>query len=254
MMKGLLFFCLLFLWVEMGLAYTADDCLRCHALGGEGSRLQISLDSYRNSVHGREGMACTDCHKDVREDGHERAGRAGAVSCIDCHDKANFHGVGSEHRPRCYSCHTRHGILEKEDKRSSVHPEALAGTCSACHPLESGRSDYLSLLPSVQIVSHGKQDFSRSYDRKNCRGCHQGSVAHGEKEPISNEECYKCHFSMMGSFHPKADPAEQPGVFAAALGYQFFIAALIGGGFLFFVRRFSGIGMDKRKAFHDNRS
>ncbi len=247
-MRALFFICLIFLWAEAGLAYTADDCAQCHASASGKSRLQISLDAYRSSVHGREGMSCADCHKAVRDEGHERAGGSGAVSCNDCHDKANFHGVGSERRPKCYSCHTRHGILGKKDSRSSVHPDALPKTCSACHPLESGRSDYLSWLPSMQIVSHGKQDFSRVYDRKNCIGCHQGSAAHGEKEPISGDECYKCHFSMMGYIHPKADPAGQPGVFAAAVAYQLFVAVLLAGGFLFLVGRLSGNGANKRKA------
>jgi hypothetical protein len=71
----------------------------------------------------------------------------------------------------------------------------------------------------------------------NCLGCHQGAGAHGEKKPINDQDCNKCHNDLMGFMHPKADSAKQPGIFALAWIYQVFLAALLWGGFRFYTRR-----------------
>jgi hypothetical protein len=97
--------------------------------------------------------------------------------------------------------------------------------------------DYLSWFPSLKVVSHGKQDFSRAYDRNNYLGCHQGDGAHGEKKPINDQDCIKCHNDLMGFMHPKVDSATQPGILATAWIYQLFVAGLLWGGFRFYTRR-----------------
>ena len=105
------------------------------------------------------------------------------------------------------------------------------------HPSECGREDYLSWFPSLQVVSHGKQDLSRAYDRSNCLGCHQGAGAHGEKKPINDQDCTRCHNDLIGFIHPKADSAKQPGILASAWIYQLFLAGLLWGGFRFYTQR-----------------
>jgi hypothetical protein len=63
----------------------------------------------------------------------------------------------------------------------------------------------------VRIKSHPKQDFSGTYDKTNCLGCHQGAAAHGESGNINGQTCYKCHITpegrgaLLGHIHPKAD-------------------------------------------------
>jgi hypothetical protein len=103
--------------------------------------------------------------------------------------------------------------------------------------VESGKPDYLSWFTSLQIVSHGKQDFGKAYSRGNCLGCHQGEGAHGEKRPINDQDCAKCHKDLMGFMHPKADSAKQPGILASVWIYQVFLSALLWGGFRFYTRR-----------------
>lgn len=243
---------LIILKADCGWTYTSEDCIRCHEEGSTGSVLRISVKEFESSVHGRD-MTCEDCHAGVEDGGHETTKGSGAVNCGQCHEQKNRHGLQSKtgmypgiHRPRCYSCHTRHNILEKDRVESSVHPGQLKETCRACHPAECGETDYLSKLPSMQIASHNKQDFNRSYEKDNCIGCHQGLAAHGESEPVNDQDCYKCHAPqkghapLWGYIHPKADLEKQPSVFWAAVIYQFFIVVLLWGGFRFFVLKFSG--------------
>lgn len=221
-------------------AFTAEECIRCHEAGSRESSLHVSTKDYETSVHGRASMSCPDCHRAIQDERHrERKGGAG-VSCRECHEKENGHAMGSAHdrRPACHSCHTAHLILEKGNKLSSIHPDSLQRTCSPCHPTECGQGGYLSWFPSLQVISHGKADFSRKYGKGNCVGCHQGDAAHGEKTPIDAQDCYKCHRSMWGYIHPKAEPGKNPGLFAAALLYQALGLALIGGGLRLFTLRF----------------
>ena len=232
--------------VHSAFAYTSEDCIECHRTGSEESELHISLDEFNASIHAEEA-SCQDCHTLVVDDDHQTTPGSGATDCSECHEQQNLHGRGSDAgtRPQCYSCHTRHGMLPKDDPRSSTHSQRLKETCKSCHARESGETDYFSWLPSLQIASHGKQDFSQVYDRANCLGCHQGQAAHGESDPISDQTCFKCHVSLdgqnklLGYIHSKADARRQPGVMAAASIYQVFLGVLILGGFAFFIRKLS---------------
>jgi len=227
--------------------YTPEDCVRCHKPGSTESTLHISIEEFKASAHGEE-TTCLECHTGVVDEEHETTRGSGAVNCDDCHEQENRHGLQSikGDRPQCYSCHTRHGILGPDREDSSVHEGQLRKTCRGCHPAECGETDYLSWLPSIRIASHGKQDFSRQYKKDDCLGCHQGLAAHGESDPINDRDCYRCHAPrngkspLLGYIHPKADPREQPAVFAAGLVYAFFAIVLLWGAFRYYVQKFSG--------------
>lgn len=214
------------------------------------STRHVSIKEFEASIHGRE-ITCTDCHVGVKDKDHSSIKGSGAVDCAQCHEEENRHGLGakSERRPRCHSCHTRHGILEKENVASSVHAGQLKKSCKGCHPVECGEIDYLSWLPSMQIASHNKQDFGQAYEKGHCLGCHQGKAAHGEEGPINDQGCDRCHLSqegraaLWGYIHQRADFEKQPAVFASATLYQFFIVVLLWGGFRFYIRKLS----EKRK-------
>jgi hypothetical protein len=231
-------------------AYTPEDCIRCHQKGSKASSLQIDVEAFKRSAHGAT-FSCLDCHGHIQDESHGTMKASSAVSCTGCHEQENRHGLsqGRDQRPNCYSCHTRHRILGKGDPSSSVYPAALKKTCAGCHPSECGREDYLSWFPSLLVVSHGKEDLSRAYDRGNCLGCHQGAGAHGEKKPINDQDCTKCHNDMIGFMHPKADSATQPEVLASAWIYQVFLAGLLWGGFRFYTRRRRAKGEDQDADF-----
>jgi len=242
-------FVLIFTAVQAAFAYTNEDCIECHRTGNKEGGINISIDEFNASIHGEEEeeTSCQDCHTLVEDEDHQTTPGSGAVDCSGCHEQENRHGKGSNSgtRPQCYSCHTRHGMRAKDDPLSSVHPQRLNETCGSCHPRESGQTDYFSWLPSLQVASHSKQDFSQDYERTNCLGCHQGMGAHGEHEAINEQTCFTCHVTLdgqnilLGYIHSKADAGRQPGVMAAASIYQVFLGVLIFGGFAFFIRKLS---------------
>jgi hypothetical protein len=228
-------------------AYTPEDCIRCHSQDSKESVLHISMGEFQSSIHGRE-ITCGDCHGGIKDSGHVTAKGSGVVDCGRCHDRENRHGMPSKggNRPRCHSCHTRHGILGKADKASTVHPDQLKKTCNGCHPEECGQVDYFSWLPSQRVRSHKKGDFSQSYERDNCIGCHQGRAAHGEKEPLNGQNCYICHVrarnrnTVMGYIHARADLKKQPAIFVAAAVYQILLVLLLCGVFRLCIAKLSG--------------
>lgn len=216
---------------ETAAAYTPEDCIECHRTDSEESGLQMSAETYEASVHGQEGITCLDCHTEVVDDDHQETEGSGAVDCSACHEQENRHGENGpdEQRPHCYDCHTRHNMLSKTDPASTVHADQLPATCAGCHAAASGETGYFAWFPAFQIASHNKADFATAYEKDNCLGCHQGAAAHGESEPINEQECHKCHLApeeagaMWGVNHPTADLTTQPTVFAAASIYQVFV-------------------------------
>ncbi len=219
--------------------YTAQDCIKCHVHDNSESRLKISLDEFKGSIHHQENIDCLECHSHVEDKTHQTLTVPWDVDCSSCHDQENRHGTNTatEPKPQCYSCHTKHSIRAIDDVSSSVHQTQLGKTCMTCHPVESGKTGFLSFLPSFQIASHNKQDFSLSYKMTNCIGCHQGKASHGNDGEIDDQNCYTCHLlengqsALWGYAHPNADLKKQPDVFAAAIFYMIFIGVLLCGGF-----------------------
>ena len=235
-------------------AYTTEDCIECHRLNSKESVLQISVEEFQSSIHSSE-ITCEDCHTKIKDEAHEEVKGSGAVDCNECHEQENRHGLESKSNnlPQCYSCHPKHRMLEKENEASSVHPGQLKKTCKGCHPIESGEIDYVSWLPSIRIKSHKKQDFSQTYGRDNCLGCHQGQAAHGGEEQLNEQNCHLCHGAMKDQgalavlIHARADSGKQPFIFGAAVLYQIFIVLFLWGGFRFYILPLFGKGRKRRK-------
>jgi len=225
-------------------AYSPEDCSNCHREGSTQSNLHISVQGFEASIHSRE-MGCQDCHISVKDADHEKQKGSVTVDCRPCHEKKNGHGFKSKGRnhPTCQACHTKHTILEKDNELSSVHPDQLKTTCKKCHPVECGGRNYVSWLPSIRLRSHNKQDFSLSYGKDNCVGCHQGQAVHGEKGPIDQQKCHVCHLAsegrgaLWGFIHPRGDFNKQPAIFVAACIYFASIAVLLWMGVRFCARK-----------------
>lgn len=235
-------------------AYTREECIGCHREGSEKSTLHIPIEGFRSSAHGSE-TECQDCHTGVLDDDHFDQKGSGKVDCSECHEQENRHGQKGEEgrrRPECYSCHTRHRMLAKDYPASSIHPRQLKQTCNPCHPEESGKTGFLSWLPSVRILSHKKGDFSKDYGEGNCTGCHQGLGAHGEEGPINEEGCQVCHMddqgrsALYGYVHAKADIKKQPLTFISAMLYLALILFVLWMGFIACLVRAAGVRKEGR--------
>ncbi len=233
------------LWVSTSQAYTSEDCIECHTGSTGKAVLKIDMEQFEDSVH-YGNAECNECHINIIDRSHRTTMGSGAVNCNECHEQENHHGLDSlEKRPKCYSCHTKHHIKTKDAVDSSVHPGQLKTTCKGCHPCECGKTDYLTWFTTLQVSSHKKQDFGRSYGKEDCMGCHQGMASHGLVEKINTRDCDKCHQSkkdkalLMGKIHPSADPGRQPGIFGAAILYQILLGILIFSGFTMLIRNVS---------------
>jgi len=228
-------------------AYKMADCINCHGQKSGKSVLKIDVEGFESSIHGSE-LQCVDCHQNITSDEHIQQAGAGAVDCIQCHEKMNRHGgaAAGQFRPQCHQCHTQHSIYSKTDPASSVHRKSISKTCRRCYPEESGRMTYLSWLPSIRIESHNKQDPGTYYGSDDCLGCHQGQAAHGETEMLAGGNCSGCHMTpegknaLLGTMHPKADRDRQPGVYVISVLYQIGIIFLLWSGLSRIISRFAG--------------
>ncbi|MCF8168809.1 MAG: cytochrome C [Rhodoferax sp.] len=122
------------------------------------------LETYAESVHGKESIekknakaaVCSDCHS-----AHSVAGSSSdpfklAVSskCGNCHEaqlksyKSTYHGkistLGYSYTAKCYNCHGSHDIARTDDPASTVHPDNRMKTCRSCH---NGKKD-VGLAPA----------------------------------------------------------------------------------------------------------
>ena len=123
-----------------------------------------ALETYTDSVHGKELLAkknvesavCADCHSahSVGNTSGDPFKLAVTATCGSCHlqnfktYKATYHGkisaLGYAYTAKCYDCHGSHGILEVKNPESKVHADNRMETCKECH---SGRKE-LALAPA----------------------------------------------------------------------------------------------------------
>jgi predicted CXXCH cytochrome family protein len=140
-------------------ARAADEnaaCLECHGdasmtadlEGGGTLPLFVDKAALERSVHGEQGLSCTDCHPGMKPDHatgtlpaktkHELARKSSEV-CTTCHDKQVAEGIhhgpiarGVQGVPACSECHSAHAVLRPQAFRTHV-PER----CGTCHVKES---------------------------------------------------------------------------------------------------------------------
>lgn len=139
---------------------------------------------------------CLDCHNAD----HKETAESSLLISYDRY-RLSPHGKALA----CLSCHT--GITGEE------HMEG-GGTapvnCIGCHDAKKPQRNPLSRLLTFRIASHGKADLSGRYTTDNCLGCHQGTGAHGETEPVTPDNCHRCHSPdlpspLWGKFHSGKD-------------------------------------------------
>jgi hypothetical protein len=210
-MKQILTYLSLFLIVLLtteAWGYTEHDCIRCHSHEGTEMRLSVNVNNFRSSVHGKI-MGCLDCHQSIKDSNHIEIEDSKKTNCQTCHDQQNLHA--SDRSVTCDACHTHHYVFEVGDPRSSVNWKNLRHTCGKCHLEQSQHTNLLSVLSSIRIASHPKQNFGMIFDMGMCVGCHQGQAAHGENTPVNDQNCYRCHVPLaknnfvLGYVHTNAD-------------------------------------------------
>ncbi len=110
-------------------------------------------EQFTNSVHGKAGLRCVDCHTSITAVPHKNLPATAAArdrerlavnkTCGNCHAKEwrsyteTYHGqvavLGYANIATCADCHGTHAIRPASDQASSAAPGNLLQTCRKCH-------------------------------------------------------------------------------------------------------------------------
>jgi hypothetical protein len=208
-------------------------CVRCHfqgnPVGAPGSDI---VESYRQSVHGREMAAgnpkapsCQGCHgaHDIRkrDEAESRTTRLEIPkTCGRCHIeiyaeyRTSVHGVGAADGdmrvPVCTTCHGEHDIQRHEDAASRVSPLQVSVTCSTCHSAEPLMERYGISSEQVATYSESFHGIANRFGMEtvaNCSSCHGIHDIRSHADPLSAVHpenlpatCGRCHPGANANF------------------------------------------------------
>ena len=192
------------------------DCLACHADPGlkraDGTSLLVEEKVAGASIHGQAGLACLDCHADlkaVKEFPH--AEKLAPAACAACHAaaaakvKASVHGAPREGPDAvvvsCKDCHGTHDIRGREDTASSVFAINIPDTCEACHlervTTKRGRDFVRSYEQSIHSHALKQAGLSLSATCASCHGSHDVRPAGDPNARVARKAiirtCGSCH-------------------------------------------------------------
>lgn len=191
---------------------TADNsaCLGCHSApgmqtqlpSGEALYLTVEAQTYAQSVHGKQGITCVQCHTDisgyphpaVTADTHRDFTLQMYKTCIQCHEDKYKETLDSTHQKAlaagniqaavCTDCHGAHDITPPDEPRSRI-PQ----TCGRCH---SQIYDlYKESVHGAALIGEGNPDVPSCTD---CHGVHD--VQGPSNSPFrlfSPQICARCH-------------------------------------------------------------
>lgn len=212
-------------------AAAKNSCLDCHSYMGRASLRVVA--EWKDGIHAKKGILCTDCHGGNSTDPTMGAMRKapdfkGAPKkqdipalCAKCHAdpkymrqfnvssmsqfaeyKQSVHGKrlleqGDVKVAACTDCHGTHGIRAKNDVLSSVYKTNIPKTCAKCH------ADPRYMAP-YGIPTNQYSDYMKSYHAQKllkegdlsapvCSDCHG---THGATPPGVKEVpnvCGTCH-------------------------------------------------------------
>ncbi|MBI4820547.1 MAG: hypothetical protein HY791_30040 [Deltaproteobacteria bacterium] len=159
-------------------------CARCH-----GSHEIVSPKKVESKVHPiNQKVTCGKCHGADRivaghklDMGHEfkavlrGADEEGVAALME---KKALVSAG------CADCHSSHGVVEKPNPSSEIHPTRIVATCRPCHEKEAA-----SFRKSAHGAAVEKPGFEWNLDD-------QGNVVHpsnGKEAPVQPPVCSTCH-------------------------------------------------------------
>jgi cytochrome b subunit of formate dehydrogenase/nitrate/TMAO reductase-like tetraheme cytochrome c subunit len=227
-----------------GLPADAESCLECHQPGGDGPAVS-HLDQFAASVHGQNGISCTDCHQGYAMGPHDgEASLSPDQAAVVEKLAAASWGEGEKREtlssPRallaCQNCHD----AEASAFSGSIHsrwlteaaPKVAGPTCLSCHgsvhavmktmapyaPTAAARVKVPADRREMEArctACHGNEEFARAAGLSPEVASTYHDSIHGRMARVGNEyapTCVSCHASAAdaGGTHAiaaKGDPA-----------------------------------------------
>ena len=203
-------------------------CLACHEdpalVSSAGKRLSVDAPKFIASIHGALGMACVDCHADLKATvDFPHAEKLAKVDCTGCHDasvaKYNL-GIHAQARRQsadsvaatCADCHTTHEIRPARDPQSTTYALNLPATCSRCHgdaaTIAKGHIKIGDVASLYKDSIHGRAvSKSGLLVAANCTSCHGSHDIRPKADPESTVHrknipatCGTCHEGVKAQY------------------------------------------------------
>jgi len=167
-----------------------DDCHGTHNIKGfrdpKSPTYPTQVPDLCNRCHGVQGKASVDMGQ-------------GQLDPITSYLNG-IHGIGLIQSglvvtAKCTDCHTPHHILPKDDPKSSVNHDNLAGTCSECH-----RGIFYEFNKSIHSPAISQSD----QPLPTCEDCHESHAivrtdSKGFRDKIM-DQCGECHEDVTESY------------------------------------------------------
>ncbi len=253
------------------------ECLGCHGdpkvdpgelKGGEKLALFVDGELFAKSVHGQQGLTCTDCHEGKKPDHatgealpftRRELTRDHAKVCANCHDEVaatfakSVHGrqlQASGDGPACTDCHGVHTIAKPKDSELVLRTPDVCGKCHSDEKLMKKygistavvRTYLADFHGMATTLSRGQKHPGGARLAAGCTDCHGYHDIERTDDPQSKviaanlqATCQKCHTGATASFpaawlsHWEPTPKKAPLVWAVMLFYKFLIPFMVGG-------------------------
>ena len=194
-------------------------CLACHSnpelkyefASGEVWSLHVDEQTFTDSIHGRQGLACTACHTNISGYPHDRllvdSSRfyqlAQYQSCAQCHNEVYQKSLDSIHAQSlasgnwqaaiCTDCHGAHDTTPPNQPRTKI-----PRTCSKCH---SGiYNEYLDSVHGHALTDENNPDVPTCIE---CHGVHNQEDPRTTQFRLNSPQlCATCHADavLMGKY------------------------------------------------------
>jgi predicted CXXCH cytochrome family protein len=187
-----------------------DSCFACHSTpdlimtlpSGEQLYLTVDRQTYDNSVHGKLGYACVQCHTDITGYPHPKVAAQTLreftlekyTECAVCHQDKYQQTLDSVHEQAlsagnidaavCTDCHGAHNVQPPDQPRTRI-PQ----TCQKCH--SQIYNLYKDSVHGAALIGQGNPDVPTCID---CHGVH--NIEGPSNSPFrlfSPQICARCH-------------------------------------------------------------
>jgi hypothetical protein len=211
-------------WVAGVAAFIVAFSSRATGQRSASPRPPVDPAKYADSVHGSMGLACADCHAELKTAPESAPpAKLAPVDCSGCHEAevkafdTSIHAAARRQSAAsvaatCADCHTAHEIRSAKDPASTTYALNLPATCSRCHGdpaiIAKGHIAIGTVADLYKDSIHGRA-LSKSglLVTANCTSCHGAHDVKPKADPTSRvhranipSTCGTCHEGIKAQY------------------------------------------------------